>query len=119
VSFPGDLDDVILEVVGAVPAGALATYGDVAGLVSELGHPCGPRRVARSLSMFGGSVPWWRVVHSAGTLAEPVAGRARELLAAEGIHTDGRRVPLATHRWHPDEAALRALAETVGPQRGR
>lgn len=106
---PGALDEVILEVVRGIPPGALASYGDVAEVVSGLGHDCTARRVARTVSPFGGSVAWWRVVQAAGTLAEPVAKQAARLLTDEGVPVSGRRVPLRARRWVPTPDELRAI----------
>lgn len=109
---PGDLDEAILDVVGHIPAGTLASYGDVADVVSEIVAPCSARLVARCLSRFGAEVPWWRVVQAGGTIAEEVLPAARTLLVAEGVVVNGRRVPLAALRWRPDLAGLqRALQE--------
>lgn len=111
--LPAPVDEAILEVVAAIPAGALLSYGDAAAIVVELGFPCGPRRVARTLSEFGQAVPWWRVVQSAGTLAGPVAQRAGVLLVADGVAVDGRRVALEEIRWKPEARTVRDLASRV------
>lgn len=108
--LPSLVDEAILAVVMAVPVGRLMSYGDVAMIAADMGYPCGPRQVARALSDFGDAAPWWRVVQSAGTLAEPVADRARVLLAADGVAVDGRRVPLDEIRWRPEPGAMRSLA---------
>lgn len=108
---PGPTAEVILDVVDAIPAGALASYGDVAAVVGALGRPCSARQVAATLSRYGGDVPWWRVVQAAGTVADEVLPAARTPLAADGVVLNGRRVPLVALRWQPDLAALReALA---------
>ncbi len=106
MSDPSARDECVLEVVAQRPAGALASYGDVADLLGACGVRCTARQVAQALSHFGGDVPWWRVVQSAGTIAEPVLQRAREHLAAEGIVCEGRRVPLDRSRWRPDPQAV-------------
>lgn len=111
---PGDLQEAILEVVGAVPPGALASYGDVAQVVVDLGQACTARQVAQTLARFGAGVAWWRVVQAAGTLAPQVATEAGRRLQAEGIAVEGRRVPLRTLRWQPSDPELRRLAGRVG-----
>ncbi len=108
--LPDQLDEAILAVVAAIPAGRLVSYADVAEIASEAGYPCGPRRAARALSDHGDQVPWWRVVQAAGTLAEPVRHRASALLAAEGVRVDGRRVGLEERRWRP---SLREMSQVL------
>ncbi|MGO8873348.1 MAG: MGMT family protein [Acidimicrobiales bacterium] len=48
--------------------------------------------VGRVLARSGTTVPWHRVVRADGTLADPVRGRQRALLAHEGVPMDGERV---------------------------
>lgn len=111
---PGVRDEAVLDVVSLIPAGALASYGDIAEVVGALGVPCTPRQAARTLSRFGSGVPWWRVVQAAGTVAEEVLPEARTRLVAEGIVVVGRRVPLGQMRWTPDVEALRAELDFGG-----
>jgi alkylated DNA nucleotide flippase Atl1 len=40
------------------------TYGDVAEYLDE----GGPRQVGRVMALYGGAVPWWRVVRADGRL---------------------------------------------------
>lgn len=101
------LDEMLLEVVRLIPRGSLVSYADLSSLAGELGYPCTARRVARTLSLYGSEVPWWRVVQSGGTLADPVRSHAQVRLREEGVLVTGRRVPLNQHRWDPDPAALR------------
>jgi alkylated DNA nucleotide flippase Atl1 len=113
VRLPDLLDEAILAVVAAIPAGRLVSYADVAEIASQAGYACGPRRVARALSDHGDQVPWWRVVQAAGTLAEPVRDAAGALLGAEGIQVDGRRVGLEEHRWRPSAAELSQVVARI------
>jgi alkylated DNA nucleotide flippase Atl1 len=83
-------------------------------VLQECGVACTARHVARALSRFGAEVPWWRVVQSSGTVAEPVSARARERLAAEGVMVEGRRVPLDRLRWQPDPDVLREVLQRGG-----
>jgi alkylated DNA nucleotide flippase Atl1 len=50
------------------------SYGDVAEFVGE----GGPRQVGRIMAVWGGGVPWWRVVHADGSL---LAGHEQAALA--------------------------------------
>jgi alkylated DNA nucleotide flippase Atl1 len=70
----------VLDVVDAIPAGRVLSYGDVAELLGG----GGPRQVGRVMALWGGGVAWWRVVHADGSL---LAGHERAALAryeAEG-----------------------------------
>lgn len=114
MTHPSPSEECVLEVVGLIPVGALSTYGDVAELLRECDVRCTPRQVAGALSRYGAQVPWWRVVQSGGTIAEQVLHRARELLAAEGVPTQGRRVPLQQLRWEPDPDVVRGALGRSG-----
>jgi alkylated DNA nucleotide flippase Atl1 len=87
----------VLEVVATIPPAKVLTYGDVAELVGRQG----PRSVARVLSRYGGSVPWWRVLRADGTPAPQVAERALEHYAGEGtpMRPSRTRVDMAAARW--------------------
>ncbi|NEB74156.1 DNA-binding protein [Streptomyces sp. SID14478] len=63
----GDLPEYaerVLEVAELIPPGRVMTYGDVAEWLEE----GGPRQVGRVMSLYGGAVPWWRVVRADGAL---------------------------------------------------
>ena len=87
----------VLDVVAAIPPAKVLSYGDVAELLGA----GGPRAVARVLSRYGGSVPWWRVLRADGTPAPPVAARALERYRAEGtpLRRGGDRVDMSAARW--------------------
>jgi alkylated DNA nucleotide flippase Atl1 len=54
----------VLDVAELIPPGRVMTYGDIAEWLGE----GGPRQVGRVLALYGGAVPWWRVVRAGGTL---------------------------------------------------
>ncbi|MER6307542.1 MGMT family protein [Streptomyces sp. NPDC001657] len=54
----------VLSVAELIPAGRVMTYGDVAEYLDE----GGPRQVGRAMALYGGAVPWWRVVRADGQL---------------------------------------------------
>ncbi|MWA13486.1 MGMT family protein [Streptomyces sp. BA2] len=54
----------VLEVAELIPPGRVMTYGDVAEWLEE----GGPRQVGRVMALYGGAVPWWRVVRADGRL---------------------------------------------------
>lgn len=114
MTAPALLDEVLLDLVALIPAGSLVSYADLARLATELGFSCTARRAARSLSMYGAEVPWWRVVQSSGTVADAVLATATPLLSRDGLRLSGRRVPLAEVRWCPDVEVLRSLVELPG-----
>ncbi|MFE3883906.1 MGMT family protein [Streptomyces lydicus] len=71
----------VLAVAELIPAGRVMTYGDVAewlqGEEQPEGLPAkggggrrvgGPRQVGRVMALYGGAVPWWRVVRADGRL---------------------------------------------------
>jgi methylated-DNA-protein-cysteine methyltransferase-like protein len=86
----------IIEVVRAIPAGTVASYGWVA---AEAGLPGRARLVGRVLGDLAtdSGVPWHRVMRAGGRLAFPAgsvdAGRQIRALAAEGVRVTGDRVP--------------------------
>ena len=64
------LDERIYEVVGQVPRGTVATYGDIAAIV---GDGCDARTVGYALNDLPkaseGAVPWQRVINSMGGIS--------------------------------------------------
>jgi alkylated DNA nucleotide flippase Atl1 len=63
----------VLDVAEAIPAGRVMSYGDIAEYIGT----GGPRQVGRVMALWGGGVPWWRVVHSDGQF---LSGHEREAL---------------------------------------
>ena len=95
--LPSPYAERVLDLVERIPPGLVLTYGDVAGLLDE----AGPRQVGRVLSLWGGAVPWWRVVRASG---EPALGHETEALrrlTAEraSLLPGSRRVDLRRARW--------------------
>ena len=71
----------VLTVTERIPPGKVMTYGDVAEWLDQEEQPeglqnkggggrrvGGPRQVGRVMALYGGSVPWWRVVRADGGL---------------------------------------------------
>jgi len=90
----------IYETVKLVPAGRVATYGQIAALV---GIPNGARQVGYALASLGRGrprpdVPWHRVVNAKG---ESRIGKEQvSRLAAEGIRFDpSGRIDLGEFGW--------------------
>ncbi|WP_431042347.1 MGMT family protein [Streptomyces sp. P1-3] len=94
----------VLEVAELIPSGRVMTYGDVAEWLGE----GGPRQVGRVMALYGGAVPWWRVVRADGRLLPGHEVRALEhyqeegtplRAAARGAQGHIPRLDLAAARW--------------------
>lgn len=89
------LHEKVRQIVAAIPPGSVASYGDVA----ELARAPSPRLVGRILAEDGSDLPWHRVLRADGTPAHHLAQRQLELLRAEGVLADGRKVDMRRYRW--------------------
>ncbi len=87
----------VLAAVEAIPAGRVATYGDLAEWVGG----GGPRQVGHVLARFGASVPWWRVLRADGRPARGLEDEALLRLTAEGVPIRTGRVDLRRARFQP------------------
>lgn len=81
----------VLDFVDRIPAGQVATYG-------EIGHAvgCSARQVGRIMRDHGHQTNWWRVVRADGT--STVAEKARPHWITDGLPltekgVDLRRIP--------------------------
>ena len=96
----------IYAVVRRIPAGRVATYGEIA---TRAGLPGQARLVGYALSALPASslVPWHRVINARGEIsaraAEPAGSLTqRILLEREGVRFDARgRVSLVRYGWRP------------------
>ena len=87
--------DDVREAVCSIPAGAVASYGDVGRRANV-----GARQAGRAMSLLDEGVPWWRVVYADGTPPYCHGGRAPVLLRAEGTPMHGARVDMSRARQH-------------------
>ena len=94
-----DLVTEVRQVVLSIPAGRVASYGDVGRAVG-----IGPRQAGRAVALLDDDVPWWRVVHAGGVPATCHEGAARGLLEAEGVPFRSGRVDLPRARSEPRPA---------------
>ncbi|GGP88452.1 MGMT family protein [Streptomyces roseolilacinus] len=96
----------VLEVAELIPPGRVLTYGDVAEWLGE----GGPRQVGRVMALYGGAVPWWRVVRADGRLLPGHERRAlghyreeatplREAAPAHGTAATPPRLDMRRARW--------------------
>jgi methylated-DNA-protein-cysteine methyltransferase-like protein len=96
--------------IAAIPAGKVATYGQIAHLA---GKPWGARQVSWILHSQSDKykLPWQRVIGANGRISLPL-GRGfieqRRLLRQEGVKVDDwGRIDLKTFRWQPEGEAFR------------
>lgn len=96
--------ECVYEIVRAIPAGRVMTYGQIALMLGE-GYT--PRTVGYVMHGAGDGVPWQRVINSqgkcsTGRLTIPI-NLQQELLEAEGISFNAAgKCDLATYQWFPD-----------------
>jgi methylated-DNA-protein-cysteine methyltransferase-like protein len=94
----------IWRVIAAIPAGQVASYGQIAALA---GLPRGARQVARALRYAPAELglPWHRVIAVNGRIAIPASspGYRTQIrrLRAEGIVVNAGRVDMRVYRWAP------------------
>ncbi|MFD7511426.1 MGMT family protein, partial [Streptomyces sp. NPDC059853] len=74
-----DYADRVLTAAERIPPGRVMTYGDIAELLGS----GGPRQVGRAMALYGGTVPWWRVVRADGRPLPGHESRALEHYRAE------------------------------------
>lgn len=72
----------VYTLVARIPAGKVATYGQIAMM---LGSPGAARTVGWAMHAAPPGLPWHRVVNRRGTLSDTTAGGQRDLLEAEGV----------------------------------
>jgi methylated-DNA-protein-cysteine methyltransferase-like protein len=94
----------IITTIRKIPAGRVATYGQVA---ARAGNHLGARQVARVLhaSSRKHGLPWHRVINKKGMISLPVQNGYRlqkRLLKKEGVRFDSRdRIDLRRFGWRP------------------
>lgn len=89
-----DQVEAVRTLVAAIPAGRVATYGDIAaaaGLSS-------PRIVGWIMRTDSADLPWHRVIRASGQPAPHLSTRQLERLRAEGVLAHDGKVDLRTAR---------------------
>jgi methylated-DNA-protein-cysteine methyltransferase related protein len=90
-----ELAQRILDEVGLIPPGRVATYGNVA---ARAGSPS-PRLAGWVLSNLADeTTPWHRVLRAYGTPAPHLAAEQLARLRAEGVLAESGRVDLRRYR---------------------
>lgn len=98
----------VVEAIRNIPAGRVATYGQIAGLA---GNRRAARQVVRILhtQTRAEELPWHRVVTREGRIAlgtEQGGGEQRRLLEGEGVEFDrAGSIDLERFLWAPDRQA--------------
>lgn len=97
----------VWELVRQIPYGKVATYGQLAqmltppqGISVEDYKVSSPRWVGDALSACAGDVPWQRVINSQGKISSRVdASRQQQLLEEEGVVFVQGRLDLKLFQW--------------------
>lgn len=99
----------VWQIVRQIPAGNVATYGQIAllippppGVDPDEYLAFGARWVGGAMASCPDDVPWQRVINSQGKISLPgeTAMHQRQLLESEGIIFDSRdRINLSIYRW--------------------
>jgi len=96
------LNEIIWQVVALIPAGKVATYGQIAKLC---GYPNHARYVGATLKQLpdDSELPWYRVVNAKGEIAFPVGSaaflRQKSLLENEAVQFEGNKINLSKYLW--------------------
>lgn len=94
----------IWQVIVQIPAGKVASYGQIASLA---GLPGAARLVGNVLKKLpeDSRLPWYRVINSQGKISLPVSSpsykRQIEQLNDEGVIVLHNRISLKKYRWNP------------------
>ncbi|MGV0741675.1 MGMT family protein [Mycolicibacterium sp. XJ870] len=86
--------EMVRELVAAIPAGKVATYGDIADAAAL----SSPRIVGWIMRTDSSDLPWHRVITASGRPAAHLATRQLERLRAEGVLAVDGRVRLSEYR---------------------
>jgi methylated-DNA-protein-cysteine methyltransferase-like protein len=91
--FHEEFDPKVWQVVNAIPAGEVMSYGEVA---RAAGFPRYSRMVSGAMSRSPNPLPWFRVVKSDRTLAFETGSESyreqAQLLKQDGIRFEGSKI---------------------------
>lgn len=97
-----ELNEMIWQVVAAIPVGKVATYGQIAKLC---GYPGYARYVGYTLKQLpqGTTLPWHRVLNAQGRISFPPDSAAcrlqRSRLEQEGVVFESGKIRLKRYQW--------------------
>ncbi|MGB1238165.1 MAG: MGMT family protein [Pseudomonadales bacterium] len=106
--YLSDFNRSVWQLARQVPAGRVATYGQLAkiigtpqGLSQDDYHAYASRWVGDAMAACPGDVPWQRIVNAQGEVSKRVdAERQRQLLEAEGLTFYAGKLDLRNCQWH-------------------
>lgn len=104
---------VVHRLVGQIPTGRVATYGQISQLIGRRLTPLGVGWAIRAAPE--GAIPWQRVVNAQGKIStdDQHPGLQREMLESEGVIFDARdRIDLMRFGWS-GVASARPIAKTT------
>jgi methylated-DNA-protein-cysteine methyltransferase related protein len=99
--------DRIYAIVRQIPAGQVATYGQVAELAGLIGKPRLVGYALYRVDMATSDIPWQRVINAKGEVSHSPLRQGtdylqRAILEAEGLEFDAQgRIDLTRYRWQP------------------
>ena len=99
-----NLKQIILQVVHQIPAGKIATYGQIAEMA---GIPRAARLAGNALKSLPAksTIPWHRVVNAQGRISLPESNpsyqKQLQRLKAEGVLMKNKRINLTEYPWNP------------------
>ncbi len=112
----------IYAVVRQIPAGQVATYGQVAELAGLIGKPRLVGYALYRVDMETSDVPWQRVINARGEVSRSPQRNGtdylqRAMLEDEGVEFDDQgRIDLTRYRWQPGQAEIEAALGLLVPQ---
>jgi methylated-DNA-protein-cysteine methyltransferase-like protein len=101
--------ETVKEIIKSIPAGKVATYGQIARYA---GNPQGARQVAWVLHSYSRkeNLPWHRVINSKGGISLPHGSgyeMQKALLEKEGVIFGNHDViDLKKYQWNPQQTYL-------------
>ncbi|WP_423823987.1 MGMT family protein [Salinisphaera sp. SPP-AMP-43] len=96
----------IFAIVRRIPAGRVATYGQIARLV---GRPKAARQIGYAMHRCPSGLPWHRVINAQGRISLPADSTSslaqRRRLEDEGVVFIGGRIDLDRYGWRDEPVA--------------
>ena len=101
--------DKIVQTLGLIPSGKVASYGQIADLAGLPGRArLGGKVLREQASLY--QLPWFRIVRANGQLAfpahSPQADTQKALLAEEKVEVIKGRVDMTQYGWQPSLADI-------------